>query len=117
MSKALKALLVKYGATFFLAVIAFVPTGRNSWDWIVAVSITAATLNYLLGDFYLLPRAGNLAASVGNGLLAALAAYVAGNMLPASSAGAGSLALFALLIAVEEYIFHMYLLRNKNVAP
>jgi hypothetical protein len=116
-NRAAKALLIKFAVTFILAVIAFRLIGRNDWGWVLAVAVTGAGLNYLLGDFYVLPKYGNIAASAVNGLLAALAAFIVSFFIPLFMVSYTALILYAVLIAVEEYLFHTYLLRTDNVAP
>lgn len=117
MTKAARVLLIKYAMTFILALITLGLIDRNPWNWILAVSVTAATLNYLLGDFYVLPRLGNLAASAVNGVLAVLSAYIADFILLAFRTGYISLAAFGLLVAMGEYVFHRYLMRTEEVTP
>lgn len=117
MSKTTTALLVKFVMTFIAAVVAFSFVDGNAWGWVAVVALTGTVLNYLLGDLVVLPKYGNVAASVGDGLLAALTAYVFDLLIPAFDTSFASLALFAILVAVAEYFFHDYLRRSEKVAP
>ncbi|MDI6870232.1 MAG: DUF2512 family protein [Bacillota bacterium] len=116
MSKTATALIVKFLMTAVFGAIVFRPLG-NSWGWILTVGMVGTALNYLLGDLAILPSLGNVAASLGDGLLAALTAHVTGWLTPAFFTTFSSLLLFAVLIAVGEYFFHLYLLSSKKVAP
>jgi len=110
-------LLAKYAITFVLAAAVFILAGGNPWGWVFAMSITVATLNYLLGDFYVLPRYGNIVSSVANGFLAGLGAYLVSSFFPAFGAGYGSIFTFGILIAVGEYFFHRYLMQTEETRP
>lgn len=116
-SNAAKVLLAKYALTFLLGVVSFNLVDRNPWGWVFAVSITAATLNYLLGDFYVLPKIGNTAASVLNGVLSGLVAYFANFFIPVFKISSVELLLFVVLTALGEYFFHRYLMRSEEVRP
>ncbi|MFZ5649451.1 MAG: DUF2512 family protein [Bacillota bacterium] len=116
-SKAANVLLIKYAMTFLLAIVSFILTGLSSWGLVFAVSITVATLNYLLGDFYVLPKLGNITASVANGALAGLAAYFVNFFFPAFNASSAAILVFAVLIALGEYFFHRYIMKSREVRP
>ncbi|MHB8156440.1 MAG: DUF2512 family protein, partial [Desulfocucumaceae bacterium] len=96
---------------------AFAVLERNSWGWIATLAIAATALNYLLGDLMVLPRYGNIMASVGDGILGALTAYVIDLIASGFRTTFATLALFAILIAIGEYFFHKYLRRTDEVAP
>lgn len=117
LNKAATVLIAKYFMTFVPAAITFNLINLNGWSWVLAVSIAAATFNYLLGDHYMLPRYGNVAASVVNSVLAVLTAYFSDLMLPPFDTSPQSLVSFGLLIAVGEYVFHRYLMRSEAVRP
>lgn len=114
--KTATALIVKFLLTTLFAALAFRGLG-NSWGWILAVGLAGTALNYLLGDLVVLPSAGNAVASAGDGVLGAATAWVVAQLSYAFDTTLGSLALFAVLIAVGEYFFHQYLLASKKVAP
>ncbi|MFZ5648575.1 MAG: DUF2512 family protein [Bacillota bacterium] len=117
MSKAAAVLLIKYAITFFLGIISFNLVDRNPWGWVFAVSITVATLNYLLGDFYVLPKFGNVVTSVANGVMAGLVVYFVNFFIPPFKISSAALLLFVVLIALGEYLFHRYLMRSEEVRP
>lgn len=117
MSKAAYVLLIKYSMTFILAVFTLGLIDRNPWSWVLAVSITAATLNYLLGDFYVMPRSGNIFASAVNGVLAVLSAYITDFIAPVFRTGLTTLVAFGVLVAMGEYVFHRYFMRSEEARP
>lgn len=117
MSKTSTALLVKLVLTFIAAVIAFTVLDRNAWGWVALVALAGTILNYLIGDLLILPKAGNVVASLGDGVLGALTAYLVDLIVPAFDTTWLSLVLFGVLVAVAEYFFHMYLRRSEKVAP
>jgi len=117
LSKSARVLLIKYAMTFVLAVAVFILAGGNPWGVVFAMSITLATLNYLLGDFYVLPRYGNIVSSVTNGFLAGLGAYLVSFFFPAFEAGYGLILVFGILIATGEYFFHRYLMQTEETRP
>lgn len=117
MSKTGYALLIKFAMTFIFAGLAFALITANAWSWILLAGLVATAVNYLVGDLWVLPNFGNIAASVGDGILGALVAYIIDLLVPAFQTGAAALVVFALLIMVGEYFFHQYLLRTEKVAP
>ncbi|ACL70315.1 DUF2512 family protein [Halothermothrix orenii] len=115
MSTTLKALISKFVITGIAALIAFYAT--SDFTWIIVVSLLGTTLNYLVGDLLVLPNFGNVLASIGDGSMAAITAYIVDLIAPAFDVTTSSLVLFGLLVAVGEYFFHIYLKRSKKVAP
>jgi hypothetical protein len=117
MSKTATALLVKFVMTFIFAAAALAFLRGNTLGWVFLVAILATGLNYLVGDLLLLPSFGNIVASVSDGILAALVAYVVDLLVPAFRTTAPALLIFAVLVALGEYFFHQYLLRTEKVQP
>lgn len=117
MSKTTWALVVKFLLTLASAFIAFQMFDNNSFGWILGVSLIGTILNYLIGDLYILDNFGNLAASIADGGLAAMTAYLMSVMSEGNNIGISSLLVFGLLVAVAEYFFHRYLLSTKKVEP
>ncbi len=111
------ALVVKFAITFLAAVLSFYLLDNNTMGWVAIVALAGTALNYLLGDLVVLPRMGNITASVGDGLMGAIIAYAFTFIVPAFRVSWASLLLFAVLIVVAEYAFHMYLKRSEKVAP
>ncbi|MFW5995846.1 MAG: DUF2512 family protein [Halanaerobiaceae bacterium] len=111
------AMILKYVLTFVAALIAFSILLENDVSWVLLLSLVAAVLNYLIGDLFILPSLGNLVASVGDGIMAALVAYVFDVLVPEFLISAAALVWFAVLIAIGEFFFHEYIRRQEEVAP
>lgn len=114
--RTLMALVVKFLLTTIVAALTFRSLG-NPWGSILALGVAGTVLNYILGDLLVLPSAGNLLASLADGGLAALTAYLWDRLSPAFRTTGGSLLIFGLLVAVAEYFFHQYLRADRKVAP
>jgi len=117
MSKTTGALLLKLAMTFIFAWLTIGLIDRNPAGWILLIAVVAAGVNYVVGDLMVLPKYGNAIAAAGDGIMGAVAAYILDLLIPAVRTGFGSLALFAVLVAVGEFFFHRYLLRSEEVAP
>jgi hypothetical protein len=117
MSNTTTALLAKLIMTFIFAVIAFGFVDNNMWSWIFWVALVGTVVNYLVGDLLVLPSLGNIIASIGDGAMGALAAYIISQLAPAFRVSSTSLFLFGVLIAIGEYFFHQYLRSSEKVAP
>lgn len=110
-------LIAKFTTTFILAAGSFMILNGSDWTWPFIIGTVATVINFEWGDYKLLPRYGTMAASVGEGLMAALTAYVADLLVPAFATSLISLVAFALLVMLSEYLFHDYLEASKELAP
>lgn len=117
MSRTLMALVLKFIMTLLFSWVAFGFVDGNPLGFIFTAAVLGTGLNYVLGDLFVLPRFGNIAASAGDGVMGALTALVVASFSTAYRTSFFSLVLFAVLIAAGEYFFHQYLLRSKKVAP
>jgi hypothetical protein len=117
MNKTIQALVIKLLMTFLAAWIAFGFIDTNTLTNIFILSVLGAALNYLIGDLLILPSQGNITASVCDGLLGALTAYLYSLIMPQFTTTFLSLLIFAAIIAAAEFYFHKYLLRTEEVAP
>jgi hypothetical protein len=111
------ALLFKLVVTFIAAWIAFTLIDLNSIMMITVVAVIGTALNYLIGDLVILPSTGNITASVADGVLSAAAAYVVDLFSNNFNASATGQIIFAAIIAVAEYFYHIYLIKDEKVAP
>jgi hypothetical protein len=111
------ALISKFIITLLAVAISFGLIIENPFTWIITLAILATAVNYVLGDLVVLPKFGNISASIGDGLLGVLLAYLMDLGVPAFNTNSTSLIALFLLIAVAEYLFHQYLLRDEKVAP
>lgn len=117
MSNTATALLVKLVMTLLFAGLTLVYVDGNPWSWVFLIAFLVTAVNYLAGDLVVLPAFGNLIASIGDGVMAALLAYVVDLLTPAVRTSAASLVVFAVLVAIGEYFFHQYLRRSDTVEP
>ncbi|GAB6086666.1 DUF2512 family protein [Alkaliphilus crotonatoxidans] len=117
MSNTTTALLVKFAMTFVAAWLTLGYMDRNPFMWILLVAILGTVLNYLLGDLVVLPKMGNVVAALGDGVMAALVAYVVAYFTRNFNTTLRTLVIFGVLVAVVEYFFHNYLLKSDTVAP
>lgn len=65
----------------------------------------------------MLPNFGNMVASLGDGAMAAITAYIIDILTIEFVTNLPSLYAFAILIALGEYFFHAYLVKTEEVAP
>jgi len=104
------ALIVKFLVTMAAAWIAFMLFGTTAFWAAAIIALSGTVLNYLLGDLLVLPRLGNFAASIFDGILAGALAWAILAYSPATYNYMTTVYIFALIVAVAEFFFHMYLL-------
>ncbi|MFW5976631.1 MAG: DUF2512 family protein [Bacillota bacterium] len=111
------ALLAKFILTLVAAFIAFNYLMNNEITWTLLVALVGTGVNYLIGDLMVLPSMGNLVASIGDGIMAALTAYVIDILIAGFATTWNALVWFGILITVGEFFFHRYLQTDEKVAP
>lgn len=126
MKDKLIALIVKFVFTFAAAWLSFGYIGNNTLGWIILTTLAVTILNYFIGDLVILPSFGNIVASIGDGLLGAITAFLisllSGSIMSNNQitnvfrTNLLTLAFFAIVIAVLEYFFHIYLLQSNKVS-
>lgn len=104
------ALIIKFIVTMAAAWIAFMMFGTVAFWTVVIIAFTGTVLNYLIGDLLILPRWGNVIAAICDGILGGLAAWMILAIAPVTYAFMNSVYIFAIIIAVAEFFFHMYLI-------
>lgn len=117
MSQKPTALLFKLAMTFIAGLLTLSLVNGNYWWPVLIISIIAAAVNYLIGDLAVLPAFGNIIASIGEGIMAALAAYLVALVWPAVAVSFTSLLVLAIIIMVGEYFFHQYFKVTQDEAP
>lgn len=108
-------LAIKFVMTFILAAVAFYFMVRNPWSWILAVSIVVTAVNYLIGDLVILPSYGNLVASIADGVMAGIVAYIVSLLFTTFDTTVAALIAFGVLIAIGEYLLHQYITKKEEV--
>jgi len=111
------ALLIKFLMTLVFGWLTFGLMDGNLLSWVLFVGVIGTVLNYLAGDLVVLPKFGNIVASVGDGVMGALVAYIISLLIPAFVVSLTSLVIFAILIAAGEFFFHQFLIKSDKVAP
>lgn len=117
MNRTLMAILLKFVMTFIAGWIVLGLIDNNPIGWILVFAVAGTALNYIIGDLLVLPNLGNLIASIGDGVMGGVTAYILDLIVPVFNTRFNSLIILALLIAVVEYFFHIYLLKSEKVAP
>lgn len=115
MDKTGTSLAIKFVMTFIVTAIAFYFLVRNPWSWILAVSIVVTAVNYLIGDLVILPSYGNIVASIADGVMAGIVAYLISLLFATFDTTTSALLTFGVLIAIGEYFFHQYLVKTDEV--
>lgn len=109
-------LLAKFVMTFVFAGVTLALFGKNALGWIFLLALLQTALGYL-GDLCVVEKVRSLAIAVGNGLTAALIAYILNIIAPAFHATWASLVIFGLLVAAGEYFMPICLSRSKKATP
>lgn len=117
LSNTTTALLIKFVLTFGAAWFALGLVDTVPFTWILTIAVIGTILNYILGDLIVLPALGNVVASIGDGIMAALVAYMVALFTIDFAPTWGSLITFGVIVAVVEFFFHMYLKKDNKVAP
>ena len=115
--RTIMTLLFKFVTCFAAAWISFGVIDANPLSMIAIIAVAGTVLNYLLGDLVLLPSMGNITAAIGDGVLGAATAYVVDLFSYSFNASVTGLIVFAAIIIVAEYFFHIYSFNDEKVAP
>ncbi|MFA7745007.1 YndM family protein [Salinicoccus roseus] len=110
-----KALLIK--AVMTLAVLWIVlgaGYGMDFWPMILVTTVVLGVISYFAGDLGILPAAGNMVATISDLVLTFLVVWLLGLLMTDISGGTVPMAalISAVVIAVGEYLFHMYMLKS-----
>lgn len=108
-------LLVKTLLSSVFAVLLFCLVDGNPLNFVILLALVVAAITYLLGDRLILPNFGNVLASVVNGLIAALIAFIFDFTVPAFAASTTTLFIFFFLTAVGDFFYHQ-LFKTKEAA-
>ncbi len=117
MSATAKALMVKFLMTFVFGLLTLWLINGNTWGSIFIVTLFVTAINYVIGDLMMVPVLSNIVASISDGLVSALVAYLVAVIVVAFEVSTVSLLLYGTLIAVSEFFFHLYLGFSDKVEP
>lgn len=117
MNRLFVSILIKLVFTFLAAWLAFDVLINNPFVAIVIFAITATIINYLLGDLIILKNFGNVVASIADGIIAIILAYLFDLLSADFRVTFGTALVFGIIVAVSEYAFHKYLVTNRESEP
>lgn len=112
--KSLVAIIIKFVGVCAVAWVAFMVFGTVAFWTVFTIACAVTVLNYLIGDMWILPKWGNIWASIIDGVVAGAAAWVILYYTPAAYNFNAWVWTFALIIAVAEFFYHIYLV-NADV--
>lgn len=105
MSVASRDLLVKFLITVAAASLTLALYDAVPWTLVFFYSVITTAINYLVGDLSLLPSWGNVAAAIGDGVMAALVAYLCSELIANFSATPSTLIALGITVAVAELFY------------
>lgn len=111
------SLIGKFVYTFIAAYLTFTLIDGVLFSIVALIALVGAVAIYLIGDLAILPKYGNVVAAIADGLIAGVIAYITIFFMPSITLSFTALALYAVIVAVAEYFFHMYLESSDKVAP
>ncbi|QUH24520.1 DUF2512 family protein [Serpentinicella alkaliphila] len=117
MSNTAIALIFKFGMTLIAAWITLGLMNGNPLLWIAIIALVGTAANYIFGDLVVLPNQSNLVASLGDGILAAVLAYIVAMFISNFNTTFSALAIYAAIVAVSEFYFHIFIQNDDKVTP
>lgn len=117
MNRTTMALLVKFLLTFIAGWVTLSLMDNNPINWVIGFAVLGTAINYLVGDLMVLPNLGNTVASIGDGAMAAITAYIIDLISPVFNTRFTTLVVLGILVALAEYFFHIYIKNSDKVAP
>ncbi|MFC2947016.1 YndM family protein [Virgibacillus sediminis] len=112
-----KALAIKGLLTLVaLYIVLGIGFGMSFWN-VLITTIVLGVISYFAGDLGVLPKNGNMMATVSDLGLTFIVVWLMGMLLTSMDFGtmAGAALISALVIAAAEYFFHIYITRNGPV--
>lgn len=107
-----RALIIKVLMTGVITMFVLSLFGGISPANAIYIAIVITIANYLLGDMLILPAYGNLAASVGDGLVAFLITWLTPFVATQVAVTFGSALTVGVLVGLGEWFFHKYVART-----
>ncbi|MDF2700888.1 MAG: hypothetical protein K0Q49_2451 [Haloplasmataceae bacterium] len=115
MNKTFSGLIIKLIATFLATWIAFGVLEDNPFRWLIIVAIVCTIMNFIIGDLLILTSFGNVVATISDGILACILAYIVDLISDDFYTTSTSLLVFFIIISVFEYFLHKYLASDDRV--
>lgn len=111
--KNLTNLLIKTVMVILVLAILIPLFGKSTWTQTIVTGLVLVALSYVVGDLWILPKYGNFLAVVVDFGAAALVVWAMERALPHFTLSGGGIFLIALVLAVGEWLFHIYLLASR----
>ena len=97
-------------AFIFLMLFLLIPIfGKGTWTQTMITGLILALLAYIMGDLWILPKFGNLMAVLADFGLVAVVVWLMMKALPQFTLTATGVWVIALVLALGEWLFHIYL--------
>ena len=112
--KNLTNLLIKTVMVILVLAILIPIFGKSTWTQTIVTGLVLVALSYVAGDLWILPKYGNFLAVVADFGVAALVVWAMERALPHFTLSASGIFVIALVLAVGEWLFHIYLLSTRT---
>ncbi|NMB02566.1 MAG: DUF2512 family protein [Firmicutes bacterium] len=112
-----RALAIKFLLTFGAAGLILSIFDTNPWSLVFLYSLVVVPINYLVGDMFVFPSMGTIAAAIGDGIMAALVAYLYGEIVVDFQTSVYTLIVLGGMVAAVEFVFNGFLIKSGRVAP
>ena len=111
--KNLVNLIIKTTLVLLVLIILIPIFGKSTWTQTLVTGLILVALAYVVGDMWILPKLGNIMATLADFGLAALVLWAMERALPRFVLSRTGIWTIALVIAIGEMIFHVYLLSSQ----
>ncbi|WP_010649904.1 DUF2512 family protein [Oceanobacillus massiliensis] len=110
-----KALAIKGVMTLVVLYLVLGLGFEMSFGNVFLITLILGIVSYAVGDLYILPKTSNMTATTADLGLAFLVIWLLGMALTDMAAGtlAGAAIISALIMAIGEYFFHIYILKKN----
>jgi uncharacterized membrane protein YcaP (DUF421 family) len=108
--KNLTNLIIKTAMAWLLLALLIPLFGRSTWGQTLITGLVLVVIGYVLGDLWILPKFGNMAAVVADFGIYALGIWAMTEALPQFTLRTSGYWVIALAITAGEWFFHQYLL-------
>ncbi|MGE5583906.1 MAG: DUF2512 family protein [Bacillota bacterium] len=102
-------LLMKTALTLIILFLLIPIFGKSTWTQTIVTGIILVLLSYIAGDLWILPKYGNMPALIADFVLAAAVIWLMMKALPHFVLTSGGVWVTALVLALGEWLFHLYL--------
>ena len=106
-------LIIKLGFTYVVLIIMIPILGKSTWTQTIVLGLILGFLSYIIGDMWVLPKFGNLAAVAVDLGVSVIVIWAMTKGLPHFVLTSGGIWSIAVVVAIAEWFFHRYLLATK----